>query len=157
MVDARLPDGSRVNAVIPPLAIDGSALTIRKFSADPLTAKDLISFGTLSQQACDFLSACVRGRLNIIVSGSTGAGKTTTLNVLSSFIPADERIVTIEDAAELQLHQDTSSASSPARPTSRARVRSTSATWCATHCACAPTASSSVRCATPPRSTCCRR
>ncbi|WP_067438192.1 CpaF family protein [Nocardioides jensenii] len=106
MVDARLPDGSRVNAVIPPLAIDGSALTIRKFSADPLTAKDLISFGTLSQQACDFLSACVRGRLNIIVSGSTGAGKTTTLNVLSSFIPADERIVTIEDAAELQLHQD---------------------------------------------------
>ncbi|KRF18037.1 pilus assembly protein CpaF [Nocardioides sp. Soil797] len=106
MVDARLPDGSRVNAVIPPLAIDGSALTIRKFSADPLTAADLVSFGTLSQAACDFLSACVRGRLNVIVSGSTGAGKTTTLNVLSSFIPADERIVTIEDAAELQLHQE---------------------------------------------------
>ncbi len=106
MVDARLPDGSRVNAVIPPLAVDGSLLTIRKFSADPYTSDDLVAFGTYSQQTADFLSACVRGRLNIIVSGSTGAGKTTTLNVLSSFIPTDERIVTIEDAAELQLHQD---------------------------------------------------
>jgi len=106
MVDARLPDGSRVNAVIPPLAIDGSLLTIRKFSADPYTSDDLVAFGTYSQRTADFLSACVKGRLNIIVSGSTGAGKTTTLNVLSSFIPHDERIVTIEDAAELQLHQD---------------------------------------------------
>ncbi|GAB2752695.1 CpaF family protein [Nocardioides salsibiostraticola] len=106
MVDARLPDGSRVNAVVPPLAVDGSALTIRKFASDPLTAGDLITFGSLSPQTCDFLDACVRGRLNVIVSGSTGAGKTTTLNVLSSFIPADERIVTIEDAAELQLKQD---------------------------------------------------
>ena len=106
MVDARLPDGSRVNAVIPPLAVDGSALTIRKFSADPLTVKDLIAFGSLSEQTADFLDACVRGRLNIIVSGGTGAGKTTTLNVLSSFIPGDERIVTIEDAAELQLKQE---------------------------------------------------
>lgn len=106
MVDARLPDGSRVNAVIPPLAIDGSLLTIRKFSADPYTSDDLVAFGTYSQRTADFLAACVKGKLNIIVSGSTGAGKTTTLNVLSSFIPADERIVTIEDAAELQLHQD---------------------------------------------------
>ncbi|MBD8869154.1 CpaF family protein [Nocardioides donggukensis] len=106
MVDARLPDGSRVNGVIPPLALDGSILTIRKFSADPLTAKDLIRFGSLSERTADFLDACVRGRLNIVVSGSTGAGKTTTLNVLSSFIPSDERIVTIEDAAEIQLHQD---------------------------------------------------
>jgi pilus assembly protein CpaF len=106
MVDARLPDGSRVNAVIPPLAVDGSLLTIRKFSADPYTSDDLVAFGTYSQRTAEFLSACVKGRLNIIVSGSTGAGKTTTLNVLSSFIPADERIVTIEDAAELQLHQD---------------------------------------------------
>jgi pilus assembly protein CpaF len=106
MVDARLPDGSRVNAVIPPLAIDGSMLTIRKFSADPYTTDDLVAFGTYSQRTADFLSACVRGKLNVIVSGSTGAGKTTTLNVLSSFIPSDERIVTIEDAAELQLHQD---------------------------------------------------
>ncbi|WP_408899096.1 CpaF family protein [Nocardioides sp. R1-1] len=106
MVDARLPDGSRVNAIVPPLAIDGSALTIRKFSTDPLTVQDLINFGSLTPQTADFLDACVRGRLNIIVSGGTGAGKTTTLNVLSSFIPTDERIVTIEDAAELQLKQD---------------------------------------------------
>lgn len=106
MVDARLPDGSRVNAVVPPLAIDGSALTIRKFSTDPLTVQDLINFGSLTPQTADFLDACVRGRLNVIVSGGTGAGKTTTLNVLSSFIPTDERIVTIEDAAELQLKQD---------------------------------------------------
>jgi pilus assembly protein CpaF len=106
MVDARLPDGSRVNAVIPPLAVDGSSLTIRKFAADPLTVDDLIAFDSLSERSASFLEACVRGRLNIIVSGSTGAGKTTTLNVLSSFIPEDERIVTIEDAAELQLKQD---------------------------------------------------
>jgi pilus assembly protein CpaF len=106
MVDARLPDGSRVNAVIPPLAIDGSLLTIRKFSADPYTSDDLVAFGTYSARTAEFLKACVRGKLNVVVSGSTGAGKTTTLNVLSSFIPSDERIVTIEDAAELQLHQD---------------------------------------------------
>ena len=106
MVDARLPDGSRVNAVVPPLAVDGSALTIRKFAADPLTVNDLINFGSLSHQTADFLEACVRGRLNVIVSGGTGAGKTTTLNVLSSFVPNDERIVTIEDAAELQLKQE---------------------------------------------------
>ena len=106
MVDARLPDGSRVNAVVPPLAIDGSTLTIRKFAADPLTVDDLIEFGSLSERTADFLDACVRGRLNVVVSGGTGAGKTTTLNVLSSFIPSDERIVTIEDAAELQLKQD---------------------------------------------------
>jgi pilus assembly protein CpaF len=105
MVDARLPDGSRVNAVVPPLAIDGSALTIRKFAADPYTVDDLVRFGSLTESARDFLAAAVHGRLNIIVSGSTGAGKTTTLNVLSSFIPVDERIVTIEDAAELQLKQ----------------------------------------------------
>jgi pilus assembly protein CpaF len=105
MVDARLPDGSRVNAVVPPLAVDGSALTIRKFAADPLTSTDMVNFGTLSPQTLDFVEACIRGRLNVIVSGSTGAGKTTTLNVLSSFIPNDERIVTIEDAAELQLKQ----------------------------------------------------
>ncbi|WP_246160503.1 CpaF family protein [Nocardioides humilatus] len=106
MVDARLPDGSRVNAIVPPLSIDGSALTIRKFATDPLTVADLITFGSLSPATADFLEACVRGRLNVIVSGGTGAGKTTTLNVLSSFIPSDERIVTIEDAAELQLNQD---------------------------------------------------
>ena len=106
MCDARLPDGSRVNAIIPPLALDGSKLTIRKFSEDPYTVEDLIGFGTLTRQSADLLSGCVRGRLNILVSGGTGAGKTTTLNVLSSFIPDDERIVTIEDAAELRLVQD---------------------------------------------------
>jgi pilus assembly protein CpaF len=105
MVDARLLDGSRVNAVITPVALDGSLLTIRKFSTDPLTARDLISFGTMTQQVCDVLEACVRGRLNILISGGTGSGKTTLLNVISSFIPEDERIVTIEDAAELQLNQ----------------------------------------------------
>ncbi|MEW6242697.1 MAG: CpaF family protein [Bacillota bacterium] len=106
MVDARLPDGSRVNAIIHPLALKGPALTIRKFSKDPYTIQDLIAFGTLSPQMAEFLEACVVGRLNMIVSGGTGSGKTTTLNVLSSFIPADERIITIEDAAELQLRQD---------------------------------------------------
>jgi pilus assembly protein CpaF len=105
MVDARLPDGSRVNAVVPPIALDGSMLTIRKFSADPFTDRDLISFGTMTENVRDFLSACVKGRRNIIISGGTGSGKTTTLNVISSFLPNDERIVTIEDAAELQLQQ----------------------------------------------------
>ena len=106
MVDARLPDGSRVNAVIHPLAIGGPFLTIRKFSKDPFQIDDLIRFGTLNAASARFLQACVVGRLNLIVAGGTGTGKTTTLNVLSSFIPADERIVTIEDAKELQLHQD---------------------------------------------------
>jgi len=106
MVDARLPDGSRVNAVIHPLALDGPILTIRKFATEPYTIRDLIDFGTISPQVASFLKACVEARLNIIVSGGTGSGKTTTLNVLSCFIPEEERIVTIEDAAELQLHQE---------------------------------------------------
>jgi pilus assembly protein CpaF len=106
MVDARLPDGSRVNAIVPPIALDGSSLTIRKFSATPLTVGDLISYSTLSRPAAEFLDLCVRGRRNILVSGGTGSGKTTILNVLSGFVPVDERIVTIEDAAELQLRQD---------------------------------------------------
>jgi pilus assembly protein CpaF len=106
MVDARLPDGSRVNAVISPVALDGSTLTIRKFAADPFDVQDLINFGTLSHATANLLSACVWGRLNILISGGTGSGKTTTLNVVSSFIPETERIVTIEDAAELQLHQE---------------------------------------------------
>jgi pilus assembly protein CpaF len=106
MVDARLPDGSRVNAVIHPLAIGGPFLTIRKFSADPFQVEDLINFGSLNHQSAQFLEACVKGRLNCVVSGGTGSGKTTLLNVMSSFIPADERIVTVEDAKELQLHQE---------------------------------------------------
>jgi pilus assembly protein CpaF len=105
MVDARLPDGSRVNAIIPPLSVDGPALTIRKFSQRALVVDDLIKSGSLSQNAADMLSACVRGRLNILVTGGTGSGKTTMLNVLSSFIPDDQRIVTIEDAVELRLSQ----------------------------------------------------
>jgi pilus assembly protein CpaF len=106
MVDARLPDGSRVNAIIPPLSLNGPVITIRKFAADPFTVEDLIGFGTLTPDIAEFLQACVQVRLNIVVSGGTGSGKTTLLNVLSSFIPPDERIVTIEDAAELQLRQD---------------------------------------------------
>jgi pilus assembly protein CpaF len=106
MVDARLPDGSRVNAIVPPLALNGPTVTIRKFSADPLKVSDLVRFGTLTEEMATFIDACVKARLNIFVSGGTGSGKTTTLNVLSSFIPNDERIITIEDAAELQLGQE---------------------------------------------------
>lgn len=106
MVDARLPDGSRVNAVIPPLSLCGPCITIRKFAKDPFTIDDLLNFGTLSLEMAAFLEAAVKSRLNIVVSGGTGSGKTTTLNVLSSFIPNDERIITIEDAAELQLRQE---------------------------------------------------
>ncbi len=105
MVDARLQDGSRVNAIIPPLSLIGPVITIRKFSKKPMTAQDLIRFGSVSLKMLSFLEACVRGKLNIIVSGGTGSGKTTLLNVLSAFIPESDRIVTIEDAAELQLRQ----------------------------------------------------
>ena len=106
MVDARLPDGSRVNAVIPPISLIGPVLTIRKFAKTPLSVDDLIRLGSITPEVIEFLKACVRSRLNVIVSGGTGSGKTTFLNVLSSFIPDDERIVTIEDAAELQLRQE---------------------------------------------------
>ena len=106
MVDARLADGSRVNAVIPPLSLVGPTITIRKFSKKPLQAKDLISFGSISPNIVDFLDICIKLRKNIIISGGTGSGKTTLLNVLSSFLPNRERIITIEDAAELQLHQE---------------------------------------------------
>lgn len=105
MVDARLPDGSRVNIIIPPLSIKGPTITIRKFSRDPLTMHDLINFGTLNSDMAQFLNLCVKGRLNILVSGGTGSGKTTLLNAISGYIPVSERIVTIEDAAEVQLQQ----------------------------------------------------
>ncbi len=105
MCDARLPDGSRVNVIVHPLAIGGPFMTIRKFSKDPYTVDDLINFGSFTPQVAHFINQCVKGRLNIVVSGGTGTGKTTLLNVLSSFIPGDERIVTVEDAKELQLHQ----------------------------------------------------
>jgi pilus assembly protein CpaF len=106
MVDARLPDGSRVNAIISPLALDGPALSIRKFSKDPYKVNDLINFGTITEDMAKVLEAMVKARLNILISGGTGSGKTTFLNILSGFIPNDERIITIEDAAELQLQQD---------------------------------------------------
>lgn len=105
-VDARLPDGSRVNAIIPPVAIDGPSITIRKFSRDKLTVDELIDLGSITETVAEFLQACVVARLNIIISGGTGSGKTTLLNILSSYIPEEERIVTIEDAAELQLQQE---------------------------------------------------
>ncbi|MHB1344280.1 MAG: CpaF family protein [Thermoleophilia bacterium] len=105
-VDARLPDGSRVNVILPPLSVRGPSLTIRKFSTDPLTTQDLIELETMSEEASEFIKACVRGRLNVLVSGGTGVGKTTTLNVLSSYVPVGERVVTIEDAAELKLSHE---------------------------------------------------
>jgi len=104
-VDARLPDGSRVNIIISPLALEGPVMTIRKFAADPFTIDDLIEMGTCTKKVAEFMEACVKGRLNIMTSGGTGTGKTTMLNVLSSFIPDNERIITIEDAAELKLNQ----------------------------------------------------
>lgn len=105
MVDARLPDGSRVNAIIPPLSVDGPCITIRKFSREPFSVDDLISFGTMIPEMAQFMKACIEVRLNVVVSGGTGSGKTTLLNVLSSFIPAKERVVTIEDPCELQFRQ----------------------------------------------------
>ena len=106
MVDARLPDGSRVNAVIHPLAINGPMLTVRKFSKDPFTVDDLVNFGTITPNVAAFLDVCVKGKLNVLISGGTGTGKTTLLNVVSGFVPGDERIITIEDAAELRLDQE---------------------------------------------------
>jgi pilus assembly protein CpaF len=125
MVDARLPDGSRVNAVIPPLAVDGPVLTIRKFAREALQIDDLISLSTLNPAVAELLSACVRGGLAVLVSGGTGTGKTTLLNILSSFVPDGERIVTIEDAVESSCSSTraTRSGSRAGRPTSRARAR----------------------------------
>jgi pilus assembly protein CpaF len=106
MVDARLRDGSRVNVIIPPLSLDGPILSIRRFGTDPLTSQDILDNGTLTIEMLDLMKACVQGKLNMLISGGTGAGKTTLLNVLSAFIPGNERIITIEDAAELQLKQE---------------------------------------------------
>jgi pilus assembly protein CpaF len=105
-VDARLPDGSRVNAIIPPLCLDGPALSIRRFGVDPLKISDILAFGTLTQNMAKILEGCVKTKLNVLISGGTGTGKTTLLNILSAFIPHDERLITIEDSAELQLKQD---------------------------------------------------
>ena len=157
MVDARLPDGSRVNAIIPPLALHGSVLTIRKFAKDPYTAKDLINFGTWTLDLVTVMEACVRGKLNILVSGGTGTGKTTNLNVLSAFIPDGERIITIEDSAELQLQQphviNLETRPPSAEGTGHGRRSATSSR---TPSACGPTASSSASAVPPRRSTCSR-
>jgi hypothetical protein len=143
MVDARLPDGSRVNAIVEPLAIDGATLTIRRFGVRRLTAQDLLEKGSANEEMLDFLRACIEARLNVVISGGTGSGKTTFLNILSSYIPERERIVTIDW--------------SRARQTSRGAVKSKSATSCATRCACVRIASSSVNVAAPRRSTCSKR
>ena len=156
MVDARLPDGSRVNAIIP-LSIDGPSLTIRKFAADPYQADDLVEFGTMSSSVSKFLEACVRGRINIMVAGGTGAGKTTTLNVISSFIPDDERIVTIEDAAELKLQQPHVVRLESRPPNIEGKGQVTIRDLVRNSCACAPTGSSSERSVAPRPWTCSRR
>ena len=129
LVDARLPDGSRVNAIIPPLAVSGPTLTVRKFPAQRLTMDDLVEMHSISTAAAMFLRACVIDRRNILVSGGTGTGKTTMLNVLSSFIPFKERIVTIEDTTELRLHQEHVVTLETKPPTSKAPANTPSATW----------------------------
>jgi pilus assembly protein CpaF len=153
MVDARLPDGSRVNAIIPPLALDGPAMSIRRFGLRPLGIEDLMRNGSLTQSMVDVLRAMVRARLNILVIGGTGSGKTTMLNGLSSFIPETERIVTVEDSAELQLQQP-HTVRLETRPTSK---KSGDGKPGAQLSAYAPAVSSSARSAAPRRSTCCRR
>ena len=155
MVDARLPSGERVNVIIPPLSLAGPVLSIRRFPR-AFTFEQLVGMGTVDPDTADLLRAMVRARMSIVVSGGTSSGKTTLLNALSGFIPAEERIVTIEDSAELQLQQP-HVISLEARPTWRARATSPSATSCATRCACAPTASWSARSAARRRSTCSRR
>ncbi|GDY76709.1 hypothetical protein SAVCW2_48420 [Streptomyces avermitilis] len=156
MVDARLPTGERVNVIIPPLALTGPTLTIRRFPR-AYTLPELIGLGSLDEQMLLLLAAFVRARFNIIVSGGTGTGKTTLLNALSGLIPSYERIITVEDSAELQLQQEHVIRLESRPRTSRARARSPSATWSATRSGCAPTASSSVRSAAARRSTCSRR
>ena len=158
MVDARLPDGSRVNAIIPPLAIDGPVLSIRRFGGSPLRVKDMLAINSATPEMLAFLAACVKAKLNILISGGTGTGKTTLLNALSSFIPENERIVTIEDAAELQLQQRHVVRLETRPPEHRGQGRGASrAIWSRTPCVCAPTASSSASAAAARRSTCCRR
>jgi pilus assembly protein CpaF len=156
MVDARLPDGSRVNAIVPPLALDGPVLSIRRFSATPLTMANLVEYKTLVPQMAELLTGLSKAKLNILISGGTGSGKTTLLNILSGYIPLHERIVTIEDAAELRLQRPPVRLETRPR-TSRVAARSRNARWCASHCGCGLTASCWARCAAPKRSTCCRR
>lgn len=156
MVDARLKDGSRVNIIIPPLAVDGPILSIRRFGSTPLEAEDLLRNRSLTPQMMETLKGAVRARMNIVVSGGTGAGKTTLLNVLSSFISERERIVTIEDSAELQLKQKHVVRLECRPPNVEGRERSASGNWSSTRCACGPIALCWARCAATKRWTCCR-
>jgi pilus assembly protein CpaF len=155
--DARLPDGSRVNVIAPPLSIDGPSLTIRKFKKDKLTLEQLVRFGTISPEGADVLKIIGRCRANTIVSGGTGSGKTTLLNCLTRYIDADERIITCEDAAELQLQQPHVVRLETRPPNSKAAARSPCASSCGTACACGRNASSSAKSAAPRRSTFSRR
>ena len=157
LCDARLADGSRVNVVIPPLSLSGPCLTVRRFRREGFSLRDLVGGGTLPAELAELLAMCVAARASVLVSGGTGSGKTTTLNALSGAIPGEERIVTIEDAAELGSGSGTWSGSRRGRPTSRGAARSRSGSSCATRCGCGPTASSSARSAAPRRSTCSRR
>ena len=156
-VDARLTDGSRVNAVIPPISLVGPTLTIRKFAKIPITVDQMIEWGTVTAEAIEFLKACVIGRINMVVSGGTGSGKTTFLNLLSGYIPSNERIITIENAAELQLRQEHVVTLESRPPNIEAAARSRSRTSWSTPCECAPTGLSSERSARKRRWTCCRR
>jgi pilus assembly protein CpaF len=153
MVDARLKDGSRVNAIIPPLSLDGPVLSIRRFGAEPLRMDKLIAKQALTPDMAQMFEMCVQARLNVLISGGTGAGKTTLLNALSAFIPADERIVTIEDSAELQMQQP----HVVRLQTLKAKAKLLNATSSRMHSVCDPIASSSVRCAAAKPSTCCRQ
>ena len=155
--DARMPRGARVNVVLPPLSLSGPAVTIRLFPKAYGLA-ELLQRGTLDRESAELLATCVRARLNIVVSGGTASGKTTLLNALSQFVPGRERIVTVEDAAELSLEPGARDpAGDPAAERGRPGRRSPSATWSATRCGCARTGSSSARSAAARRWTCCRR
>ena len=156
-VDARLPDGSRVNAIIEPLSLIGPVITVRKFATRPYTVDDLIRFGTATPEMFDFVRACIEARLNLFVSGGTGSGKTTTLNVLSGYIPDGERIVTIEDAAELQLRQEHVVTLESRPPNLEGEGEITIRNLLRTRCTCGPTASSSASAAPARRWTCSRR
>src|SRR5207253_6998859 len=156
MVDARLPDGSRVNAVIPPLSLSGPIVTIRKFANKRLDLTEMIRLQTLSDETVGFLQRCILAQLNILISGGTGTGKTTLLNALSAAISDSERIVTIEDAAELQMKQNHVLRLESRPKNIEARARSRSASSSATPCACGQTGSSSARSAARRRWTCCR-
>ncbi len=156
MVDARLPDGSRVNAVVPPVSVDGPSLSIRRFAVDPLEMDDLLTLKTLIPEIGELFKGIVRSRLNVVISGGTGSGKTTLLNVLSRFIPPNERIVTIEDSAELQMKQEHVVRLETRPPNIEGKGEVTQRDLVRNSPACAPTASSWARCAAPRCSTCSR-